>query len=167
MVQKSNAIKDDCLNTPARFNYACAADNYCLAVWDAWLMNDTITSLHLALLHACVCFHRWLSKKRRVTLKRYFKIRSDEWEQKLQRPNGINILPMYVLFKKNKQTKNFQTLLKTTKHKNHFVLTPNDRICNETWENNELIVFHLWHSIEKDHVPQLQTSWNHRGMWFY
>lgn len=58
MVQKSNAIRGDCLSTPARFNYSCAADNYCLAVWDARLMNDIRTCFHLALLHACMSFHR-------------------------------------------------------------------------------------------------------------
>ncbi len=58
MVQKSNAIRANCLSTPAQFNYSCAADNYCLAVWDARLMNDIRTCFHLALLHACTSFHR-------------------------------------------------------------------------------------------------------------
>ena len=58
MVQKSNAIRGNCLSTPAQFNYSRAADNYCLAVWDARLMNDTGTCFHLALLHASTGFHR-------------------------------------------------------------------------------------------------------------
>lgn len=58
MVQKSNAIRADCLSTPTQFNYSRAADNYCLAIWDARLMNDTRTCFHLALLHACTSFHR-------------------------------------------------------------------------------------------------------------
>lgn len=62
MVQESNAIRANCLSTPAQFNYLCAADNYCLAVWDAWLMNDIRTCLHLALPHACLSFHRQSSK---------------------------------------------------------------------------------------------------------
>lgn len=58
MVQKSNAIRANCLSTPAQFNYSCAAGNYCLAVWDARLMNDIRTCFHLALLHPCMSFHR-------------------------------------------------------------------------------------------------------------
>lgn len=57
MVQKSNVIRANCLSTPAQFNYSCAVDNYCLAVWDARLMNDIRTCCHLALLHT------WLSPR--------------------------------------------------------------------------------------------------------
>lgn len=63
MVQKSNAIRAHCLRPPAHFNYSRAADNYCLAVSDAWLMGDIMTRSHLVPLHPCRSFHRLIKTR--------------------------------------------------------------------------------------------------------
>lgn len=69
MVQKSNAIRAHCLSPPAQFNYSRAADNYCLAISDAWLMSDIMTRSHLMLPHPCRSFH-WLRKTKACNTRR-------------------------------------------------------------------------------------------------
>lgn len=65
MVQKSNAIRDNCLSPSAQFSYSRAADNYCLAISDAWLMSDIMTRSHLVLPDPGRSFHRLAKTKAR------------------------------------------------------------------------------------------------------
>lgn len=66
MVEKSNAIRGHCLSPPTQFNYSRAADTYCPAISDAWLMSGIMARSHLVLLHPCRSFTR-LEKKKKVT----------------------------------------------------------------------------------------------------
>lgn len=79
----------------------------------------------------------------------------NKWEQKQQRFNDLKILLLH--------PKVFFFFLGFIIFIS-FTLQEHKKGTQISTENNELIVLH---KVEKVHVPQLQTAWNHRGMWFY